>query len=162
MQNQRNDSMKARVVQQPIQCRVSGYNLREVRTIDPPPVVELVLPGILTQEQLDIFRFQEFVCYVSLWSSDGLIEITENSRHKSSSWLWTSDAESTSNSASSSFLARNAYSVLVGDRISICHYLPRMSSIPAAISGCFFAFPDIAVKSVGTYRLQFQVYDIVR
>lgn len=132
-------SITISVVQQPIHCRMSGFNAKDVRPIDPPPVVKISVSSSSRPPS-----FEYLICHVSLWSADQRNEVLESSRRKPR--------------LESPLPVELLPPLLVGDRVSICHRLFDESKAP----GLYFVFPEVAIKCVGVFCLQFQVFDLQR
>ncbi|KAJ3162738.1 hypothetical protein HDU86_003711 [Geranomyces michiganensis] len=65
------------VRQQPQRARMSGYNHRDRRPVDPTPIVQLIArTSDGTQVEINFAAYPFLILHASLWSADGLTEHT--------------------------------------------------------------------------------------
>ncbi|KAJ3391138.1 hypothetical protein HDU92_009184 [Lobulomyces angularis] len=118
--------------QKPVHARMSGNGAKERRTIDPPPILEL-----MEYVNGNLMPIIEENCFThmraALYSPDGTISLEELQR---------------------GMLKNKA--TLVGDLIEYSRVLlDDLGRI-----GTFFVFKDLSIKMPGTYSLKFTLYDL--
>ncbi|KAK9712716.1 hypothetical protein K7432_006936 [Basidiobolus ranarum] len=141
---------KLEVVQQPERARMCGFGERDRRPVDPPPIVKLTaLKENSTSDNIPIDS-TSFVVHADLWSSD--------CQTNCNVLLNTSGVQSRQG-ASSAFVANDTgiYSRnLVGSLVSsVYHLLDDKGE-----KGAFFIFPDLSIRTEGTYCLRFLFTDL--
>ncbi|CAG8491738.1 7741_t:CDS:2 [Ambispora leptoticha] len=124
------------VCQQPLRARMCGFGEKDRRPVDPPPIVQLVVLDEKGQPDAgylfdydDMLQNPFFVLHVTLWSEDR--------RHE-----------------------RNVISnppkttrVLMGSLVSS----PALLKNTEGEQGCYFCFPDLSIRTEGTYTLKFSL-----
>ncbi|KAI8911582.1 velvet factor [Gorgonomyces haynaldii] len=123
------------VRQHPTQARMSGFSHRDHRHLDPTPIVQLeILDKLSLADTLNsgFPNFTSLIVHTSLYHAD-----------------YTPFYNSHTPRAS-------PVSVLMGSLVSSCSLLVDEHGQ----RGFFFVFPDLAIRSSGSYRLKFSLFDI--
>lgn len=118
--------------QQPIAARCCGYGERDRRVIDPPPIVQLRInnPDLSPDEMYDRIHHPAYVVHCSIWNAEGNEDFTN---------------------------MPNEY-VRPGKRImGSLVSSPFVGEDENGQEGCFFCFPDMSVRTPGTFRLKFSL-----
>ncbi|CAG8568732.1 181_t:CDS:2 [Ambispora gerdemannii] len=117
------------VCQQPLRARMCGFGEKDRRPVDPPPIVQLVVLDEKGNPDPSMLQNPFFVLHVTLWSEDR--------RHE-----------------------RNVISnppkttrVLMGSLVSS----PALLKNTEGEQGCYFCFPDLSIRTEGTYTLKFSL-----
>ncbi|CAO0798093.1 unnamed protein product [Mucor circinelloides] len=124
------------IVEQPQQCRMSGYGEKDRRPIDPAPIVRLIVVDNANKStQQDQIECPFYIIHASLWSVDmtkkhDIIEGT----------------------------APHPLRFLIGSLVSSPSLLKDLNNDRAY----YFAFPDLSVRMTGQYRLQFSLIHLAR
>ncbi|ORY53784.1 hypothetical protein BCR33DRAFT_845024 [Rhizoclosmatium globosum] len=135
------------IVQQPERTRVCGFSVSDRRPISPPPIIKVL--GRSFQDTTSL------VAFATLWSTDleQCMSFTSKAgpplSYKSINGIPGSYDVSTTEGYQKSFL-------LMGSLISECHLLRDDSNQ----YGLFFVFPDLAVRTTGSFRLKIDVFDM--
>ena len=106
-------------------ARACGFGERDRRVIDPPPIVQLILPPNSDPEEL---RYPFNVVHCTLFSPDGKTDETA---------LTNSDKR----------LTRRLMGTLVSS--------PFVGNDENGSEGSFFCFPDLSCRTPGKHRLRF-------
>lgn len=115
------------IVQQPLHARLCGFGEKDRRPIDPPPILEIVSKD---DEHLPPDQrppLGHFVVHASLWSADGTSECN----------VISSPPKTTR--------------ILMGTVVAT----PERLKDAAGRVGDFVCFPDLSVRTEGTYTLKF-------
>lgn len=118
--------------QQPIAGRACGFGERDRRSIDPPPILELLVddpryPGVKLPQDEDCLEY--CVVHTELWSAETDI----------------------ANAHIPEVGQRKQQKRLVGGLVAS----PFVGIDEYGVKGCFFPFPDISCRTIGRYRLKF-------
>ncbi|RFU28044.1 hypothetical protein B7463_g8289, partial [Scytalidium lignicola] len=127
---------KLTVRQQPLAARACGFGERDRRVIDPPPILQLTIDSSnLTPAQV-ISRLSPSysVVHCSLW--DPVRNVEDNTM-----------PESTDKRQQRRLMGTLVASAFVGKDEN-------------DVEGCFFCFPDLSVRTPGTYSLKFSFIQI--
>ena len=118
--------------QQPIAARACGFGDRDRRTIDPPPILEMIVhdPGASKARLPSTFNYPpSSVVHCELWSAD------------------TDTAEAHMPEVGERRQQRRLMGTLVSS--------PFIGGDEFGVNGCFFPFPDLSCRTTGKYRLKF-------
>ncbi|KAG5463199.1 MAG: velvet factor-domain-containing protein [Olpidium bornovanus] len=120
------------IVQQPLHARLCGFGDKDRRPIDPPPILKVInkLDEHLPEEEK--FGLGHVVVHASLWSADGM-----------------TDCNSVSNPTKNTRILMGS---LVGSP-------ERMRGEDGKLAD-FVCFPDLSVRTEGTYTLKFSLMKI--
>lgn len=124
---------KLQVRQQPIAARACGFGERDRRVIDPPPILQITTPEThVSSEEMKLRLHQNYaVVHCVLWDPkkdcDNTIMPSTSERRHQRRLMGTVVA--------SPFFGQDEYGV----------------------DGCFFTFPDLSVRTPGTYSLKFSL-----
>ncbi|KAI9245190.1 velvet factor-domain-containing protein [Helicostylum pulchrum] len=119
------------VVEQPQQCRMSGYGEKDRRPIDPAPIVKLVVLNCDQDDMVeDELESPFYVVHVSLWSEDMQIQLDLIEEP-----------------------APRSMRFLIGSLVSSPTLLKDLNDQ----KGHYFAFSDLSVRMAGQYRLHFSL-----
>ena len=121
------------VRQQPIAARACGFGERDRRVIDPPPILQLVLedPKATPEELTTRLRQVHLVVHCTLWDP-------------------ATDADASSMPGTTD---KRQQRRLMGTLVSS----PFIGKDEFNVEGCFFTFPDLSVRTPGTYSLKFSL-----
>ncbi|KFA67234.1 hypothetical protein S40285_09441 [Stachybotrys chlorohalonatus IBT 40285] len=116
--------------QQPKAARPCGFGDKDRRTIDPPPIVELVIESpTLTNDQIQEYRrARTYVMSCSIWDKTGTIDDSLMPGNYK-------DRRLVGSVVGTPFVGKDEY-----DR-----------------EGCFFTFPDLSCRTSGSFRLKFDI-----
>jgi hypothetical protein len=119
--------------QQPIAARACGFGERDRRVIDPPPILQMdVHDSHASPEELAALIRQPYaVVHCTLWDP-------------------VNDCDDT---AMPSTTDKRQQRRLMGTLVSS----PFVGKDEFNVEGCFFTFPDLSVRTPGTYSLRFQL-----
>ncbi|KAI8897273.1 velvet factor [Globomyces pollinis-pini] len=119
------------VREEPINARACGYGVKDRRAVDPAPIIEVKLNYEAGEQEVPIFLVKNHPMLV-LQASIWSVTGQEKLPLKSLDDLLTGS------------LVVNA-SLLKDD---------------TGVAGCFFTFADISIRSPGSYRLKFTLFDL--
>lgn len=121
------------VRQQPIAARACGFGERDRRVIDPPPILQLVMedPTTTAEEISARLRQPYLVVHCTLWDPA------------------TDDDASAMPGSTDKRQQRRLMGTLVSS--------PFVGKDEFNVEGCFFTFPDLSVRTPGTYSLKFKL-----
>lgn len=119
------------VRQQPVAARACGAGDGDRRAVDPPPILELRIdiPGLPEDEKIRRLRNPYFVINCYIFSKDGTRDCSLMNES------YSQHRRMIGNTAGSPFVGRDEHGQL----------------------GCFFPFPDLSIRSVGEFRLKFNM-----
>ena len=125
---------KIELRQQPVAARACGFGERDRRVVDPPPILQLSIDDpVATQEdksaELRALAFS--VVHCTLWNP----------------------ATNTDDSAMPGSSDKRQQRRLMGTLVSS----PFVGLDEHDVEGCFFTFPDLSVRTPGTYCLKFSL-----
>jgi hypothetical protein len=122
-----------RMRQQPIAARACGFGERDRRVIDPPPILQMDVsdPQASPEELAALIRQPYAVVHCTLWDP-----VTD-----------------TDDTAMPSTTDKRQQRRLMGTLVSS----PFVGKDEFNVEGCFFTFPDLSVRTPGTYSLRFQL-----
>ncbi|CAO3621777.1 unnamed protein product [Mucor fragilis] len=124
------------IMEQPQQCRMSGYGEKDRRPVDPAPIVRLVVVDKANKStQQEQIECPFYILHASLWSAD------MTKRHDI--------IEGT---------APHPLRFLIGSLVSSPSLLKDLNNDKAY----YFAFPDLSIRMTGLYRLQFSLIHLAR
>ncbi|KAI9189595.1 hypothetical protein H9P43_001028 [Blastocladiella emersonii ATCC 22665] len=133
------------ILQQPVHCRVCGYNEKDRRPVDPPVVLQLVAASdTAAADLLEDPNHCALVAHATLWSEDGAVEVTTGTEE---------DALALATSAAATGVATRS---LMGSLVASGLRLLGLDGRP----GIFFAFHDLSVRVEGRFRLRFALFDV--
>ncbi|KAI8646238.1 velvet factor-domain-containing protein [Parasitella parasitica] len=123
------------IVEQPQQCRMSGYGEKDRRPIDPAPIVRLAVVDDTYKSMQDLIECPFYIIHASLWSTDMTkkYDIIEGTTPTSLRFL-------------------------LGSLVSSPSLLKDLNNDKAY----YFAFPDLSIRMTGQYRLQFSLLHLAR
>ncbi|KAI8868668.1 hypothetical protein GQ42DRAFT_103583, partial [Ramicandelaber brevisporus] len=127
------------IIQQPNRARMCGFGEKDRRPIDPPPILQLFVPEG-TKGPADI---SSFVVHASIWCPTG-----EDAGLVSQP---TTQAINNNNGGGSANDNLAFHRNLVGFTLSSAQRLKGLDGKP----GIFFPFPDMSVRTEGTFKLRF-------
>lgn len=117
-----------RIRQQPQQARSCGFADKDRRSIDPPPVVELLITGEgLSQEDIEIYKRHSYIMSCSIVDPNG----------NDATWM-DFDGGRTTRRFMGEYTAGNTF-----------------ARDDNGVPGCFFCFNDLSVRTPGDFRLSF-------
>ncbi|KAG9295028.1 hypothetical protein G9A89_017822 [Geosiphon pyriformis] len=122
-------SYNLKVCQQPLRARMCGFGEKDRRPIDPPPIVQLVVNDEKGSPDPSMLQNPFFVLHVTLWSEDGRQERNVISNPPKTT------------------------RVLMGSLVSS----PALLKNTEGEQGCYFCFPDLSIRTEGTYTLKFSL-----
>ncbi|KAI8096438.1 velvet factor-domain-containing protein [Halteromyces radiatus] len=146
----RNRKYQLIIMEQPQQCRMSGFGEKDRRPIDPAPIIQLMIYDE-NDQPIDLKECPLCVLHASLWSKDHLepLDTVQTVRQNLSF-----PSSSTLISSSSCFTASsNQVRAMTGS----------LSSSPSLLRnqeqelGIYFSFPDLSVRVANTYSLRFDL-----
>ncbi|KAJ3391139.1 hypothetical protein HDU92_009185 [Lobulomyces angularis] len=118
--------------QKPVHARMSGNGAKERRTIDPPPILELL--EVINGKLVPIVQDNCFThMRAALYTADGKKSLESLPRERSKN-----------------------QAILVGDLIEYS----RVLFDDLRRTGTFFVFKDLSIKRSGTYTIKFTLYDL--
>ena len=122
-----------RMRQEPLAARACGFGERDRRVIDPPPILEMVVedPNSTPEEVAALIRQPCLVVHCTLWDP-----------------VANKDATAMPETADKRQQRR-----LMGTLVSS----PFVGRDEHDVEGCFFTFPDLSVRTPGTYSLRFSL-----
>ncbi|CAM0140526.1 hypothetical protein VKS41_006542 [Umbelopsis sp. WA50703] len=172
-----NNHYRLDVMQHPLRARCCGFGEKDRRPIDPPPVLQLFVEGEdgepKTVSSLDI---SFFLVQCDLYSADGSEErnivlhpsiipnthftMGSSSNSNSPSHVTTQQSESSRQGGSLSTVislrnptpTRNLMGSLIANAVQLEN--------PQKTTGIYFVFPDLSVRSEGSYTLKFMFFDL--
>ncbi|KAL3419250.1 vea protein [Phlyctema vagabunda] len=124
---------KIRVRQQPLAARACGFGERDRRVIDPPPILQLSIedPNATAGELNELLRQPYSVVHCTLWNP------------------LTNQDDTAMPGSSDKRQQRRLMGTLVAS--------PFVGQDEHDVEGCFFCFPDLSVRTAGTYSLKFSL-----
>ncbi|RDW59642.1 hypothetical protein BP6252_12729 [Coleophoma cylindrospora] len=124
---------KIRVRQQPLAARACGFGERDRRVIDPPPILQLFVedPNATAAELSELLRQPYSVVHCVLWNP-------------------LTDRDDTAMPGSTD---KRQQRRLMGTLVAS----PFVGLDEHDVEGCFFPFPDLSVRTAGTYSLKFSL-----
>ncbi|TVY50344.1 Sexual development regulator velC [Lachnellula cervina] len=129
-----------RMRQEPIAARACGFGERDRRVIDPPPILQMVIedPNATPSELSALLRQQCAVVHCTLWDP----------------------VANKDDTAMPGTTDKRQQRRLMGTLVSS----PFVGQDEHNVEGCFFTFPDLSVRTPGTYSLRFSlmILDITR
>lgn len=119
--------------QQPIAARACGFGERDRRVIDPPPILQMYVedPNASPEEIRNLVRQPWAVVHCVLWDPIANRDDT----------------------AMPGATDKRQQRRLMGTLVSS----PFVGNDEHGVEGCFFAFPDLSVRTPGTYSLKFSL-----
>lgn len=122
-----------RMRQQPIAARACGFGERDRRVIDPPPILQMGVedPNLSPDELRALIRQQYAVVHCVLWDP-------------------VKDQDDTAMPGTTD---KRQQRRLMGTLVSS----PFVGNDEHGVEGCFFTFPDLSVRTPGTYSLKFSL-----
>lgn len=119
------------VRQQPLAARACGFGERDRRVIDPPPILQLTIddPNLTPAQVISKLSPSYSIVHCSLW--DPVRNVEDNTM-----------PESTDKRQQRRLMGTLVASAFVGKDEN-------------EVEGCFFCFPDLSVRTPGTYALKF-------
>lgn len=117
-----------RIRQQPQHARSCGFADKDRRSIDPPPVVELLITGDgLSEEDIEIYKRHHYIMSCSILDPSG----------NDATWM-DFDGGRTTRRFMGEYTAGNTF-----------------ARDDNGVPGCFFCFNDLSVRTPGDFRLSF-------
>ncbi|KAF9774249.1 hypothetical protein IL306_007786 [Fusarium sp. DS 682] len=127
--DQQNHGVQYRLLirQQPEAARQCGFGERDRRTVDPPPIVQLLVEGPnLTMDEIKThLRYPYYVVTCDVKDESGSLDIPKVGRYP----------QLVGRDASGPFVGKDEF----------------------GIEGCFFTFPDLSCRATGSYCLEFSL-----
>jgi hypothetical protein len=122
-----------RMRQEPLAARACGFGERDRRVIDPPPILQMVVedPNSTPDELSALIRQPCLVVHCTLWDP----------------------VENQDATAMPETTDKRQQRRLMGTLVSS----PFVGLDEHDIEGCFFTFPDLSVRTPGTYSLRFSL-----
>jgi hypothetical protein len=122
--------------QQPIAARACGFGERDRRVIDPPPILQMHVedPSASDEEIRTLVRQPYSVVHCVLWDP--------NADQDDTAMPGTTDKRQ----------QRRLMGTLVAS--------PFVGTDEHGVEGCFFTFPDLSVRTPGTYSLKFSLVNL--
>ncbi|KAK1691566.1 velvet factor-domain-containing protein [Colletotrichum godetiae] len=116
--------------QQPMAARCCGYGERDRRVIDPPPIVQLRInnPDLTPDDLYNKIHHPAYVVHCSIWNVDGETDETNMPND-----------------------GMRPGKRIMGSLVSS----PFVGQDENGNEGCFFCFPDMSVRTPGSFRLKF-------
>ncbi|KAI8927139.1 velvet factor-domain-containing protein [Entophlyctis helioformis] len=140
--------------QQPSRARMSGFGIKDRRPLDPTPIAQVIMrnpDGSYGRARYDDAAF--LISHVTLWSTDMSTQLSAVSAPAPTSFgppiIGRSPAPDVPPTSQHN-------QILLGALISPCHILSDVDGD----RGLFFIFPDVSVRTSGTYRIKISLYDI--
>lgn len=143
------------MVQHPERARCCGFGEKDRRPIDPPPIVQLKASIHGREVSLNAADTKLFALHCDLYSADTLQECTlvcpppyhlvPKDRTKNSNMNLTP-------TSSKGFPVKN----LLGSLVSNAYCLNDLERNP----GVYFVFPDLSVRTEGSFTLRFRFLDL--
>lgn len=139
--------------QQPIHARRCGFGEKDRRTLDPPPIIECYEIDADGRRLAEAPQDPFLTLHVSLWNDDGTDErnliVTNQPRRiditrQNEELMQTPDA--------SAKITR----VLMGSLVAS----PTKLDDEYGKRGAFFVFPDLSIRTEGSYRLKFSMFSM--
>ncbi|TVY28509.1 Sexual development regulator VELC [Lachnellula hyalina] len=129
-----------RMRQEPIAARACGFGERDRRVIDPPPILQMMIedPNSTPGEISALLRQPSAVMHCTLWDP----------------------VANKDDSAMPGTTDKRQQRRLMGTLVSS----PFVGQDEHNVEGCFFTFPDLSVRTPGTYSLRFSlmILDVTR
>jgi Velvet factor len=122
-----------RMRQQPIAARACGFGERDRRVIDPPPILQMDVedPNATPEELKALLRQPYAVVHCTLWDP-------------------VNDKDDTAMPGTTD---KRQQRRLMGTLVAS----PFVGNDEHDVEGCFFCFPDLSVRTPGTYSLKFSL-----
>ena len=122
-----------RMRQQPLAARACGFGERDRRVIDPPPILQMDVssPNATPDELKSLLRQPYAVVHCTLWDP-------------------VNDKDDTAMPGTTD---KRQQRRLMGTLVAS----PFVGNDEHNVEGCFFCFPDLSVRTPGTYSLKFQL-----
>lgn len=122
-----------RMRQQPLAARACGFGERDRRVIDPPPILQMDVssPNATPEELKALLRQPYAVVHCTLWDP-------------------VNDRDDTAMPGTTD---KRQQRRLMGTLVAS----PFVGNDEHNVEGCFFCFPDLSVRTPGTYSLKFQL-----
>lgn len=122
-----------RMRQEPLAARACGFGERDRRVIDPPPILQMVVqdPNASPEELSALIRQPAAVVHCTLWDP-------------------VADKDDTAMPGTTD---KRQQRRLMGTLVSS----PFVGLDEHDVEGCFFTFPDLSVRTPGTYSLRFSL-----
>lgn len=119
--------------QQPLAARACGFGERDRRVIDPPPILQMDVdaPNATPEEQKALLRQPYAVVHCTLWDP-------------------VNDRDDTAMPGTTD---KRQQRRLMGTLVAS----PFVGNDEHDVEGCFFCFPDLSVRTPGTYSLKFSL-----
>lgn len=135
--------------QQPVHARMCGFGEKDRRTLDPPPIVECFEIDDLGRRLSDPPRDPYLTLHVTLWNDDcsderNLIATSQIKREQ----LRAGDEVQVPGAK----ITR----VLMGSLVAS----PTKLEDDFGNRGAFFVFPDLSIRTEGSYRLKFRMFSM--
>ncbi|KAL7750624.1 hypothetical protein RI367_003966 [Sorochytrium milnesiophthora] len=149
--------LSLRLVQEPLQCRISSNNFKEKRAIDPAPIVKLTvegegdLDGVVNGSSARHPNFSFLVVHATLWSEDLQTEMTVSGYTPAEGGFADSSVNETARR-----MATAHQPILMGSLHQSGYWLKDLQGQ----MGFFFIFSDLRVRIEGRFRLQFALFDL--
>ncbi|KAI9332827.1 velvet factor-domain-containing protein [Obelidium mucronatum] len=142
-----------KVVQHPERARVSGISTSDRRPLHPSPIVKL--SGCGSGEAMNL------VVFVSLWSTNLQHDLTFTSKSLNEVPLAyipldVNDENSTTKYRVVPTAAFSRSQIIMGQLISVSQTLDDLDNV----TGQFYLFPELSVRSSGKFRLRFDLFDL--
>ncbi|ORX94232.1 hypothetical protein K493DRAFT_315588 [Basidiobolus meristosporus CBS 931.73] len=129
-----------------------GFGEKDKRSLDPPPIVKLNIFDDSGTHVEDCPQSQFYVVYVDLWSEDQLTNCTAVVDPSSLPSFSSQTPRTSVLSLSDPIHVKN----LVGTTTSSAHVLQNCKGE----SGIYFIFPELSVRTTGTFCLRFTLIDL--
>lgn len=142
--------------QQPLHARMCGFGEKDRRPLDPPPIVQCFLLDSFGKRMTEPPRDPFLTVHATLWNEDGsdernLIE-TSFSRKPSTESVRENDGRPAGESKGKTRLSR----VLMGSLVAS----PILLEDEHGVLGSFHIFPDLSIRTEGSYRLKFTLFSM--
>jgi hypothetical protein len=125
-----------RMRQQPLAARACGFGERDRRVIDPPPILQMDVdaPNATPEELKALIRQPYAVVHCTLWDP-------------------VNDRDDTAMPGTTD---KRQQRRLMGTLVAS----PFVGNDENDVEGCFFCFPDLSVRTPGTYSLRFSLVNL--
>ncbi|KUJ19052.1 uncharacterized protein LY89DRAFT_667059 [Mollisia scopiformis] len=132
----RQPTYRLRMRQQPIAARACGFGERDRRVIDPPPILQMDVgdPNSSPEEIRALIRQPYSVVHCVLWDP----------------------ATNQDDTAMPGTTEKRQQRRLMGTLVAS----PFVGNDEHGVEGCFFTFPDLSVRTPGTYSLKFSLINL--
>ncbi|KAK9685744.1 hypothetical protein K7432_015393 [Basidiobolus ranarum] len=140
------------VVQHPIHARMCGFGEKDKRSLDPPPIVKL---NIFDDDGIHNNEFpssQFYVVHADLWSENQQTNCTTVVDPSTLPSFSSQTPRTSVLTLSDPIYVRN----LVGTTTSSSHILQNTEGQ----RGIYFVFPELSVRTTGTFCLRFSFIDL--